>query len=511
MTTRTGVNSNPAKSDPSPAPGGLTLWDAVCIIVGIIIGTAIFQAPPDIFGNVTSPGMGIVAWLIGGVVSLLGALCYAELATTYRTSGGDYTWLTRAYGRPAGFLFAWAELAVIRTGGSIAFMAYVVANYANELVNLTPTFGQYGTLVYAVGSIAFLTLINLLGMQPGKHAQNLLTATKVVGLLAIAIVGLGCYFAGYGANTPNLIAGVVQASADETSTSVSIPTTTSFALAMVFVFYAYGGWNEAAFVAAEVQNPRRNIVRALVLGTITVTVIYLLVNLAYLGALGYRGVCESKAVASDVMALRFGDNGRIFMSVLVIISALGAINGLLFTGMRLYSTFGAEHRLFAWLSPRKSSRSRVSIGALVAQAAFSILLIVLIEFAHIWREVLSRIAPYLQLSGPDTFHQSGSIYQLVNCTAPVFWLFFLLTGMSLFVLRIRDPQAERPYRVPFFPVVPMIFCGMCVFMLYRSTEYALEQEPAEAIVVAGLVLVGIPLYACSGHAKISPTHAATRT
>jgi len=487
-----------ASSTPrATSPRTLGLGDAVSLIIGVIVGTAIFQSPPDIFGNVAGPGIGLLAWLIGGIVSLLGALCYAELATTYPTGGGDYTYLTRAYGRPMGFLFAWAELAVIRTGGSIAFMAYVVANYALDIYNPSAWLGAYGTLFYAVLAIVLLTALNLSGLIPGKHLNNILTAAKVLGLLTIVAVGLGWYWFGPG------VASLTPATTDNVvSPTTSSSTLTSFALAMVFVFYAYGGWNEAAFVAAELK-PKRKIVRALVVGTIAVTVIYLLVNLAYLGALGYAGVCESKAVASDVLALPFGAGGRLFMSILVVVSALGAINGLLFTGMRLYSTFGGEHRLFAWLSAPADAKD-VSKGALFAQAGFSIFLIVLLEFAHLWRELLAKIAPLFQLSPPDTFHQTGSIYQLVNCTAPIFWLFFLLSGVAVFVLRYRDRHLERPFRVPCYPVIPLIFCSLCMFMLVKSTEYALSQQPAEAVVVFGLVLLGVPLYAYSQHAKISP-------
>src|SRR5262245_10470450 len=470
----------------STAPAGpqLSLWDTICLIIGIIIGASIYQAPPKIFSNVPGPLEGMGAWLLGGIISLIGALCYAELASSFRTSGGDYVYLTRAYGPRVGFFFAWAELSVIRTGGSIAFMAYIFANYADEFYSLGPN----SRLKYAIGGIMVLTVINALGARPGRLLQNCLTTANLIGLSGIALIGLIWYLGPPPGFQPAPEAPPPPHGGD--------PANMSFALCMVFVFYAYGGWNEAAFIAGEVRNPRRNIRRALIIGTLIVMGLYLAVNLAYLGALGYAGVCNSKAVAADMFALPFGENGRKAISALVMFSALGSINGLLFTGMRLYGTFGKDHRLFACLAG-KENRQHVAYGALFAQAAFSMLLITIVEAALHWRQAVNWFADCcgMQLSLDLTHHEG--IDQLVTCTAPVFWLFFLLTGCSLFILRYRDPYRERPFRVPFYPVVPLIFCASCAFMLYRSASYAIEQGPAEAFVVFGLMFLGLPLASLS--------------
>jgi basic amino acid/polyamine antiporter, APA family len=474
----------PSSAEPRPL---LTLWDTICLIIGIIIGASIYQAPPEIFRNAGSAEIGMIAWGIGGFVSLVGALCYAELASAYRTAGGDYTYLTRAYGPKVGFFFAWAELSVIRTGGSIAFMAYIFANYADQFHHLE----SHSKLKYAIGGILTLTVINALGMRPGRLLQNTLTTANLIGLSGIAIIGLIAFVA------PDVFVLAPAAPVDAapaTGGSLEEAATLSFALCMVLVFYAYGGWNEAAFIASEVRNPRRNIRRALIFGTLIVTSLYILVNLAYLAALGFSGVTNSKAVAADMFALPFGDTGRKAISALVMVSALGSVNGLLFTGMRLYGTFGSDHKLFASLAG-KGNRHEVAYGALFAQAAFSLLLISIVELAAEWRGMLMAIAPHLNLTLPDS-HQHG-IYQLVTCTAPVFWLFFLLTGCSLFVLRYKDPHRERPFRVPLYPVIPLIFCAACAFMLYRSSSYAIEQGPAEAIIVFGLMALGVPLAALS--------------
>jgi basic amino acid/polyamine antiporter, APA family len=505
---------------PVPATGDprLSVWDAICLIVGIIIGASIYETSPSIFRSAGSPEMGMIAWVIGGVVSLIGALCYAELASAYRSSGGDYTYLTRAYGSKVGFIFAWAELSVIRTGGSIAFMAYVFARYATEFYDL----GPQSKLIYAVGGILFLTLMNAIGVRQGRWFQNTLTTANIVGLSSVALIGLIWFiWPGTDANSTQKTAlEVSQALAaaavpGNTVAAVGLVPTMSeaiffnFALTMVFVFYAYGGWNEAAFISSEVKNPKRNVRRSLIIGTSMVMAIYIAVNAAYLGALGYCGVCRSEAIAADMFALPFGNAGRKIISALVMISALGSVHGLLFTGMRLYGTFGKDHRVFAWLSSGKEDEPHAH-GALFAQALFSLLLIGMVELGIHWRQGLMEVAGFCGLNLDPAFQQNGDIKRLVACTAPVFWIFFLLTGCSLFVLRWREPDVERPFRVPLYPVLPLIFVLSCAFMLWKSAAYALEEEPAEAIIVASLMLLGIPLCFFSGN-RPSETEAADPT
>ena len=283
----------------SPEPRRLTLWDSICLIVGIIIGASIYETSPSIFASSGSAARGMAAWALGGAVSLIGALCYAELASCYRTAGGDYTYLTRAYGSKVGFIFAWAELAVIRTGGSIAFMAYVFARYATEFCPL----GEHSKLVYALLGIIGLTFVNAIGVRPGRLVQNLLTTANIVGLSSVALIGL-VWWLMPGQGQP------AAAAAPANGAGPGEPVTLSFALTMVLVFYAYGGWNEAAFIASEVDDPKRNVRRALIIGTLLVTGIYLAVNLAYVAALGYGGMCKSEAIAADMFALPFGDSGR---------------------------------------------------------------------------------------------------------------------------------------------------------------------------------------------------------
>jgi amino acid transporter len=425
----------------------LSLFDSTSLIVGIIIGVGIYETSPLVASCVPSVGWLAAVWAAGGLVSLVGALAYAELATAWPEEGGDYVYLTRAFGRRAGFLFAWAQFWVVRPG-SIGAMAYVFARYANRLWPLGD--GAAALITYAGGSILVLTAINLLGVRSGKTTQNLLTVLKVLGLGAIVAVGMAF---GQGGGAP--AAGDGGGGGD-------------LRLAFILILYTYGGWNEMAYVAAEVRRPRRNILRALVAGTVAVTAIYVLVNLAFVQGLGLEGVRTSKAAAADVLALGLGEWAARAMCVLVCVSALGAVNGQIFTGARIYYAMGRDHRLYAPLG-RWNARLGTPAWSLLAQAAVTLALVAGFGFTR---------------SGFES---------LVKFTTPVFWFFFLLVGVSLFVLRRREPARPRPYRVPGYPWVPALFCASSLFMLYASLSYAIENRTYEALWAVGLMAAGVAL------------------
>ncbi|MBI3466540.1 MAG: amino acid permease, partial [Planctomycetes bacterium] len=411
----------------------LGLWDCIAIIVGIIVGAGIFSTAPFIASKVSAPGMLYLAWGLGGVLSIIGALCYAELATTYPREGGDYVYLNRAYGPWAGFLFAWARLSIIHTG-SIGSVAYVFAAYAANCWQ----FGSNTRLVYAALAVLLLSGLNILGLRAGKWMQNVLTVAKILGLAGIVLAAL---VSGGNSNAP-VYAGAWQWQ--------------GFPLAMVLILYTYGGWEDAAYVAAEVRDPRHNIVRSLLIGTALVMVLYLLVNGAYLYALGLQNLRTSETVAASVVATALGQGHYerlpvLVMSVVVIISTLGSVNGGILTGARISYAMGCEHRLFGLLG-RWGRRTSSPVWALVAQGLVTLGLVVL-------------------LAGGEGGEHGFEI--LIKFVSPVFWLFFLMTAVSLFVLRWRDAAVERPFRVPLYPVLPLVFCCSCGFMLYNSINYAL--------------------------------------
>jgi APA family basic amino acid/polyamine antiporter len=264
----------PAESDSdgvSPTSGdsrgssSLGLWDALSLVVGIVVGTSIFRSSPLVFQNTSGPWQALGAWALGGVLSLAGAMCYAELATTYPRSGGDYEYLTRAFGPWAGFLFGWAQLTSV-FAANVGIMAYAFADYGVALASLDAS----ATVWLAVAAIVGMTLLNAWTVHVGVVTQNVLTAAKVLGLAAVILAGARL------AATSRSPAPAAVASPDVAEADAFA----SFGLAMVFVLYAYGGWNDAALVAAEVRNRRRNLPLALVGGVAAITLIYLAANLA---------------------------------------------------------------------------------------------------------------------------------------------------------------------------------------------------------------------------------------
>jgi amino acid transporter len=429
----------------------LTLFDTTNIIVGIIIGSSIYEATPWIASGLPGPGWLVGVWLLGGLLSLVGGLCYAELGTAYPTSGGDYVYLTRSFGRSLGFLFAWSQLWVVRPG-SIGAMAFVFARYANELCPLGRGAGPL--LFYATLSIVVLTAVNVLGVPLGKRTQNVLTVAKVLGLAAVFVVGM------------------LFTTAQPSAAGVPLKPLTlgDFYLPMILILYAFGGWNEMAYVAAEVRQPEKNIFRSLVLGTVATTAIYVLVTLAFVHALGFAGIGSATAVAADVLAIPLGVWGRRLISLLICVSALGAINGLIFTGARIYYAMGKDHRLYAWLG-RWNERLGTPVNSLVVQALITLPLVV-----------------YFGRSAEGFAH-------LVNFTTPVFWIFFLLVGLSVFALRWREPNTPRPYRVPLYPLVPMLFCASSLFMVYASITWAAANKSSDALWSIGLLAIGVLLAA----------------
>lgn len=451
----------------------LGLVDAISIIVGIVIGAGIYKTPSFIFVNFQGPLVSLVGWFAAGLLVLAGALCYAELATTYPRSGGDYVYITRAFGPLLGFLFGWAQLAAILTA-SIGQMSYIFADYADQVFTIPKNY-QY---LVAIGAILAITALNLLGVVLGKWTQNLLTAVKIIGLGAIIV-------AGFMKGSPGNLTEVGITSQFSGLTWTGLP---SIGLGMVLVLYTYGGWNDSAFVAAEVRDPSRNIPRALLFGVAIITAIYLLINVAYLMALGFEGAKGSGTIAADTLKLLLGDAGAKGMSVLVMISALGALNGLVFTGSRVYSSLGNDYGSLAWLG-KWNENFGSPVRSLVIQAVVCILWVVVLGTP--WsREALDSLVAWMKLE-PINWGKFGDNFEtLLASTAPVFWVFFLLTGLALFNLRSVDRHVPRPFAVPLYPFTPLIFCATCGYMLYSSIDYAGKL----ALIPFVFLLAGLPFY-----------------
>ncbi|MBL9165028.1 MAG: amino acid permease [Planctomycetaceae bacterium] len=453
------------QSDSAGAAPRLGLGDAVSLVIGIVVGTSIFRTAPEVFQNTSGPWPALGAWFLGGMLSIIGAFCYAELATTYTRAGGDYEYLTRAFGPWAGFLFGWAQLTAVLTS-SIGTMAYTFADYGVKLFRME----ESGTAWLATAPIVAATVLNALGTSFGKTTQNICTVAKVAGLIGVVLAGI------VAADWTNLALAPL-ASGERLDQGVNWQ---ALGLAMVFVLYAYGGWNDAAFVAAEVRDRKRNLPLALIGGVLGVTAVYLAVNVAYLAALGFDAARATRTPATDVIEAAIGRAGGNLASILVMISALGAINGMVLVGSRVYAAAGADHRPLRWLSGWDAQRGAPR-AALLAQAAVSLAMV----FA------VSLVDP------------SDGFGTLLAATAPVFWSFLMGTGASVIILRWRDPLRERPFAVPLYPLPPLIFCATCGYMLYSSLAYALSKSPWLPLMGIGPVAAGLAVYLLTPREKPS--------
>jgi basic amino acid/polyamine antiporter, APA family len=433
------LDSNQSKVAPKPL---LSVWDGMILICGMVIGAGIFKAPSIVAGNTSSGAEFLGAWALGGVISLCGALVYAELATRHPDTGGEYAFLSRGMGRGVAFVFAWSRMTVIQTG-AIAAVAFVFGDYASEILRL----GDKSSAIYAAIGVVALTALNVAGTLQSKGLQKIMQYLLFAGLAFLIMAGL-------------LAAPARPAAAASGG---------SFGLAMIFVLLTFGGWNEAAYLSGEVRDARRNMIRILLFGILTVTVIYLLVNVAYLAALGLGGMKESKAVAADVARLVLGDKGAVLIALIVCLAALTTMNAAIFTGARTTYALGRDFAFFGKLGAWREAGSTPA-NALLVQGAITLALV-----------MASAVTP-------DGFSA------MVAYTSPVFWTFFLLTAITLFVF--RRGNAHAPFRVPLYPVIPIAFCIACLYMLYSSVNYVRFAVEFGVAVFAGLAIMalGIPLY-----------------
>ena len=426
---------------------------ALTLIVGVVVGAGIFKAPSLVAGLAGSAEWMFVAWLLGGAISLVGALCYAELTSAWPHAGGDYHFLRRAFGPGVSFLFAWARFSVIATG-SIALLAFVYGDYMQQLLPL----GPWGSSLHAALAVLLLWAVNARGLLAGASTQGWLTVLEVGGL--VALVGAALWL---------LAAGQAPAASAPAATA---PSASAIGLAMVFVHLTYGGWNEAAYLSAEMRR-QGDIVRALLGSILLITVLYLLVNWGYLRGLGFERMAKSEAVAADLMRSAFGAAGEKGVSALVALSALTSINATMIVGARTQYALGRDWPLLATLGIWDRARG-LPVRAMQLQNLTALLLVLL---------------------GAWT---GGGFRAMVEFTAPVFWLFFLLVGVALFVLRAREPRRERPFRVPLYPLLPGLFCASCAFMLWSSLSYVSSQALGgfnAAWIGLGVLAVGAVLLA----------------
>lgn len=420
----------------------LSVFDATTIMVGLVVGIGIFRTPSIVAGSVGSEWMFILVWVVGGVMTLIGALCYAELSAAHPHAGGEYHFLSRAYGKSVAMMFGWARCAVIQTG-AIAAVAFTLGDYVAQIAPL----GPYGPALYAALAVIVLTAVNVVGTTEGKNLQIVVTFIEVGAVVAIILFGL------FGSAD----------TAERTTVSMP-PETAALGMAMIFVLLTYGGWNEAAYLTGELKDAPRNIAKVLAIGTFILVTLYTLANLALLSILGLDGLRASDAVAAEMMRTVAGPTGEFAVTVAIVVAAISTLNATIFTGARVFYAMARDMTVMRWVGVW-DGRGKTPANGQIAQGIIALALIAL--------GALTR----------DGFKA------MVDYTAPVFWGFLLMVGLALFVLRWRHPRRELLYRVPLYPVTPIIFCLTCLYMLYASVMYT----GTAALVGLAVLAAGAPI------------------
>ena len=420
----------------------LGLFDATMLVMGGIVGSCIFINPYVVAQQIHTPALILGAWIFGGLIGVGGAFIWAELAATLPEVGGQYAYLREAYHPAVAFLYGWVLLLVIQTGG----MAAVSITFARYFLELT---GAH-TPDWLVATVALgtLTLINCLGVKTGGRTQSALMVMKIVAIAALVVVGL-------------VLAGrhVTTTTAAEREWSL-----TSFGGAMVPVLFAYGGWQTANFLAAEVKEPKKNLPRGLLLGMLGVVVLYMAVNWVCLRALGPQALAATSTPATAVMRLALGQRGATFIAAAIAISTLGFLSQSILTAPRVYFAMaddGLFFRAVAWLNPR----THVPVVAIILQS--------------VWTMVIAL---------------SGRYEQILNYVIAMDFLFFGLTATTIFVFRRRAARgAMKPsdgYRMPGHPVTTAVFVAICWWVV-ANTIY---RYPENSLIGFAILLAGIPVY-----------------
>ena len=428
----------------------LSLLDGVALLIGVVVGIGIFGFPPLVARYASSPEMYMALWVVGAVLMLAGALCYAELGSAYPHQGGEYHYLTRAWGPRIGFLFAWSRGMVVQTG-AIAAAAFIYGDYADTLIPL----GRYGSSLHAALAVVATTVLNMAGTRESKNVQHVFTACTLLSDGAVIVAGL--------AAPETAVAPLKEAVAPAIAASHA----EAWAMGLILVLLTYGGWNEAAYLSGELDDPGRNVSRVLLIGTALVAACYILANLAFLDIFGLHGLRESHAVAADLMNAVTGHYGGLVLALVICLTALCTINGSILTGGRMYYALGRDvprlRLLGRWHAGSQSPRR-----ALMLQAA---IVLVLIAFGG-WH--------------------GNAIEAMVAYTAPVFWMFMLLVALAVWRLRVIDPKRHRPFKVPFYPLVTAVFVLACAALTYASVRYAGAGAWAGlTVLAAGVPLLGM--------------------
>ena len=433
----------------------LGLWSAVAVLVGSTIGSGIFRTPAGVAQRIDDVPLFLLAWVVGAVVVLCGALTYSELAAAFPRSGGVYVFVRESFGRLPAFLFVWAELWVIRPGAfgaiGITASAYTLRTLGSDPAGIVASLGPLdirAEQLLGAGYILLVGAVNFFGIHRGAVLQNLSTIFKVGALAALILVGFAL-----GSRSADLPAGGIFAQRATVGLS-------PFLLAMVAILWAYDGWADLAFVGGEVLRPQRTLPRALLIGTATVVVLYLGANLVYLYLIPIQQMKHAELVAADVARLVIGPAGVVVVSAAIAVSTFGTLNGSMMTAPRIFFA-AAEDGLLPGPLARVDPRNHAPTAAVVLMTVMGMIFILIRRFTALADQFIIGI-----------------------------WPFYALAVAGVYVLRRTRPRLERPYRTWGYPFVPMVFLVAALFLLGNY----LVRETASFAVDIGIILSGVPIY-----------------
>lgn len=421
----------------------LTLYGLIMIVVGGCIGSGIFLVPKDIANSLPSPSFILIAWLVGGIFTLTGALTFAELGARFPKTGGVYVFLREAFGNLTAFLYGWSILTVV-TSGAVAALAIGFAQYFNKLIGLNEDWD----VMIGVVAISILTIINIFGVKISEWVASAFTTLKLIGIAMVVIVGI------FLVSTPSEVDWTIPSLLEGTANNGLIG---GFAIALIGVLWSYGGWYHASFLAGETINPKRTVPRAMIIGTIVVMVTYLLINYAYLNLLPLNNIQNSSAVAADAIS-KYYPSGGVLITVLIAVSMFGTMSIYTMSAPRIYFAMAKDGVFFKSLA-KINPLYRTPVNAIIVQSVWSMFLLLF------W-ETFSNLITYVVF---------------------VDWIFLMLGALTIFYFRNLKNQERSAddYKTPGYPIIPGIFVIICLVLVAAT----LIEKPEQAI--AGLILLGV--------------------
>lgn len=438
-----------SSSAPTELPRQLGLWSAIAVVIGTTIGSGIFRSPAGIADKLPGPFPLLTVWVVGGIFALCGALTLAEVAGALPKTGGYFVFIREGWGRLPAFLYGWTELIIIRAA-ALGGISLTFAEYSLRGLGYDPSKAPYDTYAHwvAAGALGLMATVNIVGLKWGALVQNVTTLAKYGGLMLIVILALVLGLPQTGGNfTPANPPG---------SFSVG-----AFGLALVSVLWAYDGWGDLTKVGGEVADPRRTLPRAIVIGTLAIILIYVLANVAYLSVLTVDEIRGARLVAADVAQKLVGPVGVTLVSLTVLVSTFGSVNGSLLTGPRIFFAMADEGLFFRQVA-KVHPKFKTPYVAITLAATIGIAFVLL-----------------------RTFEQLADIFVTASL------VFYLLSVGAVFRLRKR-PDWNPSMRIPLYPLPPLLFCGATLFLMVNAL-----MDPGQrwgTVGVFGIILLGIPVY-----------------